>query len=155
MIYSFIIISSIDNNNNNNSFKLEGKRNYTQLKQQQREEKFKKEEEKRYSTKNKKKEKKKIQNKKNKQKKTSSVLKPSIGEVTLPSKLQKKCLVQRDIKYMGSVFSNRSWSAFNNCTEKVETSEELLNKITTENLYHTKRLQASWYGSTLEEKKKH
>ena len=80
----------------------------------------------------------KIQNKKNKQKKTSSVLKPSIGEVTLPSKLQKKCLVQRDIKYMGSLFS---------------TSEERLNKITTENLYHTKRLQASWYGSTLEEKK--
>ena len=35
----------------------------------------------------------------------------------------------------------------------METSEELLNKITTENLYQTKRLQASWYGSTLEEKK--
>ena len=102
--------SSIDNNNNNNSFKLEGKRNYTQLKQQQREQKFKKGEEKRYSTKKKKKEKEKIQNKKNKQKKTKtiSVLKPSIGEVTLPSKLQKKCLVQRDIKYLGSVFSNRS-----------------------------------------------
>ena len=32
MIYSFIIISSIDNNNNNNSFKLEGKRNYTEIK---------------------------------------------------------------------------------------------------------------------------
>ena len=81
---------------------------------------------------------KKYKTKKTNKKKTSSVLKPSIGEVTLPSKLQKKCLVQRDIKYMGSLFS---------------TSEERLNKITTENLYHTKRLQASWYGSTLEEKK--
>ena len=29
MVYSFIIISSIDNNNYNNSFKLEWKRNYT------------------------------------------------------------------------------------------------------------------------------